>query len=581
MSDFIRGGSFLTETLAPEQVFTPEDFTEEQRTIAQTTADFIAGNVTPHLEQIEKLDYGLTRTLLREAGEIGLLGADIPEAYDGVALDKISSTLITENMARGGSFGLSHGAHVGIGTLPIVFFGNEEQKQRYLPALGSGEKIAAYCLTEPGSGSDALGAKTKALLSEDGRHYRLNGTKQYITNAGFADVFVIYAKVDGDKFTAFIVDRDTPGLSIGPEEKKMGIKGSSTCPVILEDASVPVENVLGEIGKGHQIAFNILNIGRYKLGAGCIGSAKWAIHLSTKYANARAQFNTPIARFPLIQEKIADMAIELYGAESVIYRTAGLIEKALEVKEPLQATAEYAAECSICKILASEMLDQVADEGVQIHGGYGYTQEYEIERMYRDARINRIFEGTNEINRLLIPDTLLKRAMKGEIPLLAAAQRLQSELFTLGVHMDDGVPLSVEADLVERSKKTLIFVAGLAVQKYQKALAQEQEILRNMADLVINVFAMESALLRAKKKLAQSNQEQASLSIDLARAFVNRRFGAIEQIAKQSLAAMEEGDTLRAQLSILKKLTRHLPVNEKALKRKIAQPFLEAEKYAL
>ncbi|ABZ82696.1 acyl-coa dehydrogenase [Heliomicrobium modesticaldum Ice1] len=581
MGDFIRGGHFLTESLSVEQIFTPEDFTEEQRTIAQTTADFIAGNVAPHLEAIEKLDYELTRSLLKEAGEIGLLAADIPEAYDGVALDKISSTLITEHMARGGSFGLSHGAHVGIGTLPIVFFGNEEQKQRYLPALGSGEKIAAYCLTEPGSGSDALGAKTKAIRSEDGRHYILNGTKQYITNAGFADVFIVYAKVDGDKFTAFIVDRDTPGLSIGPEEKKMGIKGSSTCPVILEDAKVPAKNLLGEIGKGHHIAFNILNIGRFKLGAGCIGSAKWALHLSAKYANARVQFNSPIAHFPLIQEKIANMAIELYGAESVIYRTAGLIEKALEVKEPLQATAEYAVECSICKILASEMLDLVADEGVQIHGGYGYTQEYEIERIYRDARINRIFEGTNEINRLLIPDTLLKRAMKGEIPLLAAAQRLQSELFSLGIHADNGMPLNIEEDLIERSKKIVLFVAGIAVQKYQKALAQEQELLRNIADLVIAVFAMESALLRAKKKLVQSGPEKAAMAIQLATAYIYQRITAIEVIAKKSLAAMEEGDALRAQLSILKKLTRHVPVNEKALTRAIAQPIIEMEKYSI
>ncbi|HEU4964459.1 MAG TPA: acyl-CoA dehydrogenase family protein [Bacilli bacterium] len=581
-----KGGAFLIEETAPADVFTPEDFNDEQKMIARTTADFIAGEVVPHREVLEKLDIDLTVKLLQQAGELGLLAADVPEEYDGLGLDKISSTLITENITRGGSFGLSHGAHVGIGTLPIVLFGNDDQRKRYLPELASGEKFAAYCLTEPGSGSDAQGAKTTAVLNAEGTHYILNGTKQFITNAGFADVFVVYAKVDGEKFSAFIVEKDYPGVSTGPEEKKMGIKGSSTRPLILEDVPVPVENLLYEAGKGHHIAFNILNIGRYKLAAGCVGSAKHAIELSSKYANERKQFGRPIASFPLIRNKLADMNIQAYATESMIYRIGGLIEAGMDGIDPnsgqavTKAIAEYALECSISKVFASEAFDFIVDEGVQIHGGYGFIQEYPIEQMYRDSRINRIFEGTNEINRLLIPGTLVKKALKGELPLLQAAQGLQEELMALMPTMiDEDVPLAVETDLTEKAKKIFLMVGGYAVQKYQMALEQQQEVLSNIADLIIQVFAMESCLLRAQKQIDSEGAEKAQHKVNMTRAFINDTFGKIELIARDTLAAMEEGDMLRTQLSVLKKLTRYTPQNMVTLKRELASHVLDQEGY--
>jgi alkylation response protein AidB-like acyl-CoA dehydrogenase len=585
----IKGGSFLIDQPAPTDVFTPEDLTEEHKMIAKTTEDFVKEKVWPVLEEIENHNFEHSVRLMKQAGELGLLGADVPEEYEGLGLDKISSTLITEKIALARSFGLTHGAHVGIGSLPIVFFGTEEQKKKYLPALASGEKIAAYALTEPGSGSDALGAKTTAKLSEDGKYYILNGEKQWITNSGFADVFVVYAKVDGEKFTAFIVERDFPGVSTGPEEKKMGIKGSSTRTLILEDAQVPVENLLGEVGKGHVIAFNILNIGRWKLAAGCLGSAKRAIEISVKYAKERKQFNTPIAQFPLIQEKLAQMAIKTFALESMVYRTAGYFEDSLnrvenaEGAEVAKAIAEYALECSINKVFGSETLDFVVDEGVQIHGGYGFMQEYEIENMYRDSRINRIFEGTNEINRLLIPATLLRKTMKGELPLLQAAQSLQEELLTMmpSLPEEEPAPLEEEAKLIDMAKKIFLMTAGLAVEKYQQKLEKEQEILRDSADIAIEIYAMESAWLRAKKALDKDGLENAQAKVDMAQAYVYDAFGRIEKKARRILSAMEEGDVLRTQLSILKKLTRHEPINEVALNRRIAARVIEAEKYVV
>ena len=585
-----KGGQFILEEVDFQSIFTPEDLNEEQKMIARMTRDFIEGEVEPHSEEIEKLDYELTVKLLRQAGELGLLGADIPEVYGGAALDKIGSSLIGENMVRGGSFALSHGAHVGIGTLPIVFFGTPEQKAKYLPSLATGEKVAAYCLTEPSSGSDALGAKTTAVLNAEGTHYILNGTKQYITNAGFADVFVVYAKIDGEQFTAFIVEKEFAGVSTGPEEKKMGIKGSSTRPLILEDVAVPIENVLGEAGKGHQIAFNILNVGRYKLGVGAVGTSKWAIELAVKYAKERKQFNTPIISFPLMRNKVADMAIRTYVTESLTYRTGSYLDQAtaelnLETyaaAEAAKAIEEHAIEHSIVKVFASEALDFVADEGVQMHGGYGYISEYKIEQIYRDSRINRIFEGTNEINRLLIPGTLLKRAMQGRLPLMQKLTELQKELAGYLPPLDlTEVPglLEAETNMLASAKKIFLMVGGAAVQKHMQNIDREQEILENLSNLVIVIYAMESALLRAKKTAANRGETAAQMQIEMTQAYFRDVWGDLEAWAKETLLAVSEGDTLRTQLSILKKLLRMPPVNTIALKRSIAERIVAAEQY--
>lgn len=587
----IAGGSFVLDDIDSELVVTPEDFNEEQRMILQTTVDFLEGEVLPKDEEIEKLDYELTLDLLKKAGELGLLSADVPEEYDGLGLDKVSSTIISETLARAASFGLSVGAHVGIGTLPIVFFGTPEQKKKYLPQLATGEKIAAYCLTEPASGSDALGAKTTAKLSEDGQHYILNGSKIFITNAGFADIFIVYAKVDGKDFSAFIVEKEMPGFSLGPEEKKMGIKGSSTRPLYFEDCKVPVENLLGEVGRGHIIAFNILNIGRFKLGAGCLGGAKEAIEHSVKYANTRKQFGTEISSFPLIGKKLADMNIRTFVAESMVYRTSGLIDHILKDldhsspdagKQSAKGIAEYALECSINKVFASEVLDFVADEAVQIHGGYGFTQEYKVERIYRDSRINRIFEGTNEINRMLIPVTLLKKAMKGELPLLQKVQSLQSEMMSMtpGSQSFEGT-LEQESHLLAQAKKLFLMVGGMAVQKLQANIEKEQEMLSNLADLMIEIYAMESVLLRTKKLIARQGEDKAKNAIQMTEVYLHEAFAKIEAIAKQCLVMVEEGDMLRTGLSMVKRLTRTSPINTISLKREIAQRVIQAEKYVV
>jgi len=589
---FAAGGGFLLGDAPPETATTPEDFTEEQRMFAETTQDFVEREVLPRDERIEKLDYELTRELLRKAGELGLLAADVPEPYGGLGLDKVSSTIITERLAQASSFALSVGAHVGIGTLPIVFFGDRRQKETYLPALATGEKIAAYCLTEPSSGSDALGAKTTARLNEAGTHYLLNGSKIYITNGGFADVFIVYAKIDGTDFSAFIVERGWPGFSVGPEEKKMGIKGSSTVPLYFEDVPVPVENLLGERGKGHLIAFNILNIGRFKLAAGALGACKEAIALSAAYANERRQFGRPISSFPLIGQKLADMNIRAYAAESMVYRTAGLVDGALKDLDYLapdaglrsaKGIAEYAIECSINKVFASEALDFVVDEGVQIHGGYGYIQEYKIERMYRDSRINRIFEGTNEINRMLIPGTLLKKALKGELPLLARAERFQEELLSFVPPSSFEAPLERETHLVRTIKSMFLFVGALAVQRYGLNLEKEQEALARLADLMILAYAAESVLLRTSKRVAAEGGEAASANaanaVAMTQVFAQESFDTAERLAREQLAAMAEGDALRTQLAALKKLARVQPVDATALKRAIAARVVAAEAY--
>ncbi|MCL4426130.1 MAG: acyl-CoA dehydrogenase family protein [Firmicutes bacterium] len=583
-----KGGSFLLASPKVEDIFIPEEFTSEQKMMADTGRSFVENEVIPLLPSLEAHEFENSVKLLRRAGELGLLSVEIPEEYGGLGLDKITATLVTESMAPAASFGVTLYAHVGIGTLPIVYFGNKGQKAKYLPALATGEKVSAYALTEPSAGSDALGIRTTATLSPDGKHYVLNGTKQFITNAGFADLFITYAKIDGEKFTCFLVERDTPGVSLGREEEKMGIKGSSTRQVIFDEVKVPVENVLGEIGRGHIIAFDILDIGRWKLGAGAVGSAKDVIRLAAQYARVRTQFGRSLSDFRLIQEKLAEMTVRTYAAESAVYRTAGLIEDAVSginhdapdyFAQAAKSIAEYAIEASINKVHGSEVLNYVVDEGVQIHGGYGYTQEYAVERYYRDSRINRIFEGTNEINRLLIPGTLVRRALKGELPIMPVLLRLQDELMNLAQPSFSGAVLEQEKYMLEMAKKMALMVSGLAVQKYQQKLEGEQEILTRLADMVIEIYAMESSLVRAEKAVQLYGLEAAANKVDMSTVYVHENLARIEDWAKTCLAAMEEGDMLRTQLSILRRLTRYTPVNLFSLKRRIAARVIEAERY--
>lgn len=580
----ILGGGFLTEDLSPEDVITPEDFTEEHKMIARTTDEFVEREVLEHVDKLEDHQFDYSVELLKKAGEVGLLSADIPEAYGGLGLDTISSSLITEHISRAGGFSITHGAHVGIGSLPIIFFGTDEQKKQYLPSLATAEKIAAYALTEPSSGSDAMSAKTTAVLNEAGTHYVLNGEKQWITNSAFADVFIVYAKIDGEHFSAFIVEREFPGVSTGAEEKKMGIKSSSTRTLILEDAEVPVENLLGEIGRGHIIAFNILNVGRYKLAIGSVGASKRALHLATAYANGREQFSTPISQFSLTKEKIGSMATGIYANESAVYRTVGLFEQRLgsltdedkqDGREFARAIAEYQIECSMTKYMATELLDFVADEAVQIHGGYGYMQEYEVERIYRDSRINRIFEGTNEINRLLVPGTLLKKAMKGELPLFQAAQNLQEEIMTMMPEEISAEGLNEEYHLLKNAKKIVLLGAGLAAQTFGAKIEQEQEILAKLADMVAEVYNMEATILRTDK----ADEDQESLKMLYTQVYTQEAFIRIESLAKEILVTIHEGDELRMMLSSLRRLARYNPKNTVAMKRKIAEHIIKEEKY--
>lgn len=566
-----KGGGWLLEV--PERVYTPEDFDESVKEIARTTRTFVEREVLPLLERMEHGELELNVPLMRKAGELGLLAIEVPEEYGGLDLPKVISTVVAEELSGSGGFSVTYGAHTSIGTLPLVYFGTEEQKRKYLPKLASGEWIAAYCLTEPGSGSDALAAKARATLSEDGKYYILNGVKQFISNAGFAHLFTVFAKVDGEHFTAFLVERDTPGLSFGPEEKKMGIKASSTRQVILEDVKVPVENVLGEIGKGHKIAFNVLNVGRYKLGAGAVGGAKRALELSAQYATQRVQFGRPIGRFGLIQQKLGEMASRIYAAESAVYRTVGLIDEALSGKKGAEAVMagieEYAVEASIIKVLGSEVLDYVVDEGVQIHGGYGYIQEYPIERAYRDARINRIFEGTNEINRLLIPGMLLRRALKGQLPLMQAAQRLQKELLEPSFEE----PEDLELHQVQNLKKLALMVAGLAVQKYGQQVEEEQEVLGAVADILIDAYAAESALLRARRLggVAQA----------MTRIYLVQALDRAQSLALSVLPRLVEGDEARVVYSAARRLTKRESADLVALRREVAEAVLEAQGYPI
>src|SRR4051812_24684397 len=585
----IVGGSFLIEERTTAEVFTPEDFTEEHRQIAQTTEEFARKEIVPMIERIEHKEFQVTRDLLKKAAELGLATVDIPEEYGGADMDKISSCIIADRIAVSGSFSVSFGGHVGIGTLPIVYFGTPEQKKKYLPKLASGDWVAAYALSENTSASDAMNARTKAVLSKDGKTWVLNGEKTWITNAHFADVFIVFAKVDGEKFSAFIIEKDFPGFSVGAEEKKMGIRGSSTAPLILNDCQVPAENLLGEIGKGHVIAFNSLNIGRFKLGAGVVGGARNALTNAISYAKERKAWGKSISDFGLIKEKLANMAIGVYVGEALAYRTVGMIETiladidknapdaAVQIRKGIE---EYAVECSILKVWGSEMIDSVVDEVVQIYGGYGFVEEYPAERAYRDARVNRIFEGTNEINRMITTGWMLKQAMSGKLALMPAIKKLMDEVLA-GPSMTDPLegPLAAERTLVINAKKIALFVAGAASQKYMMALPDQQEIMGAMADILIETFAMESAVLRTQKLVATNGEASAKLATAMTNVYLNDSFNKLEACAKKVIAAIAEGDMLRTQMAILRRGAKHEPVNVIALRQTIADRVLEAGKY--
>ncbi len=587
----ISGGSFLLEQRTPDEVFTPEDFTEQHLLIGQTAEEFAVNEIVPNIEKMEHKDFSITRDLLKKAGELGLSSAEIPEAYGGLEMDKVTAAVIADHIAKYAGFATTWGGHTGIGTLPIVYFGTEEQKKKYLPRLGAGQIVGAYALSEASSGSDALNCRARAELSKDGRHYILNGEKMWITNAGFADLFTVFAKVDGEKFTAFLVEKSFPGFSVGAEEHKMGIRGSSTCPIILNDCKVPVENLLGEIGKGHVIAFNILNVGRFKLGAMSVGGARMSLESAIGYAKQRKAFGKVIADFGLVREKLANMAVGIYTGEALVYRTVGMMDVALSevdksaadaAKETRKAIEEYAVECSIIKVWGSEMVGYVVDETVQIYGGYGFVEEYSAERSYRDARINRIFEGTNEINRLIITGFLLKRAMSGQLPLMPAIKKLMDEVLSgpsIGEEFDG--PLAEERKLVMSAKKLGLFVAGAATQKYMQAIQDQQEVMGAIADMVIETYAMESAVLRAQKIAERNGENAASLPIAMTRVYLSQAMEKIEAAAKKVIAAVAEGDMLRTQLAILRRLAKHEPFNTIELRQQIAQKVIERGKYTL
>jgi len=572
----LRGGAWLIEPTDARDVLTPEKLTDEHRLIGATTQEFVDQEVLPALDRLEQHDWALARQLIMRCGDLGLLGVDVPEAYGGVALDKVTSLLVSERMASAASFGATFGGQTNLTLLPLLLFGTETQKRKYIPKLLTGELIGAYCLSETGSGSDALGAKSRASRQPDGS-FLLNGEKMWITNGGFADIFIVFAKIDGEQFTAFIVERAFAGVTSGKEEHKMGLHGSSTTAVIFQDVRVPAENVLGEAGKGHKVAFNVLNFGRFKLGGMCSGGARAAIGEAARYAATRKQFGQPIATFGAIRYKLGEMIVRTYALESLLYRMAGMIDariavtphEAIDGSASLAVLEEYAIEASIAKVAGSEVLDYVLDENIQIHGGNGFVKDYPAERHYRDARVNRIFEGTNEINRLLIPGMLARRALKGDVPVIAAAKALQDELLgPPGLTSGDDSPLAEERRAVEAFKKTALMVLGLAMQTYGQKLGDQQEVLINVADIMIDVFSAESAVLRA---LAQAERTpQAALHVDAARVFVNDAAMRVDASARQALAAMTQGDTLRTMLAALRRLLKFAPIDTVTPRRRLA-----------
>ncbi len=582
-----RGGSFLIESCTPADIFSPAELTDDQKLIGQTAEEFGRNEVTPVIPDLEQHKPGLLPQLLKKAGEIGLLGGGVPEEYGGAALDKVASVQLAEKLSSYASFGVSQGAHSGIGTLPIVFFGTEAQKKKYLPQLATGEKLAAYCLSEPQAGSDAQNSRTRAVLSPDGKSWILNGQKMWITNGGFADVYIVFAKVDGEKFTAFIVERGFPGFSSGAEERKMGLKGSSTTALFFENCQVPRENVLHEIGRGHIVAFNILNAGRFSLGAYCMGGSKVVLETASKYAKERTAFGKPIADFGLIRGKLGEMAIRILAVESMIYRSAGLMDRAIAAdgsadksQQSMKVFEEYAIESSISKVHGSELLDFVVDEAVQIFGGYGFHEDYPVARSYRDSRVNRIFEGTNEINRMLIIQMLMRRATSGALPLMQAGAKLREEILA-GPSFEEPLsgPWSEEERLLAGLKKSSLLVAGAALEKYRDHLADQQEIVAALSDMVMECYAVESSLRRVQKAEAARGAQSTALMADAMRVYLHDSTDRVEAGARRALAAVLEGDMLRTQLAVLRRFLKREPVDTIAMRERVSAAVLTNDHY--
>lgn len=588
----MKGGEFLIKDQDANSLFIPEEFSEEQKMFGQMARDFIDSKVKPIVPKIDKQleNPDLIPNLMDEAGQLGLLGASMPEEYGGMGIDFNSETIITEELGKSNSFGVAFAAHTGIGTLPVLYYGTDEQKQKYLPGLISGEIKASYCLTEPDSGSDALAAKTKAVLTEDGKHYIINGQKMWITNAGFADLYTVFAKIDGEHFTGFLIEANTPGITLGDEEVKLGIKGSSTRQVFFEDVKIPAENLLGEIGKGHKIAFNVLNIGRYKLGAMVMGGSKAAIDSTISYANERKQFGVPISSFGAIQHKLAEMCIRTFVNESFTYRLSELLNSEIgrlvetgmdKAQAKLKAAEEYNIECALLKVFASEALDYVVDEAVQVYGGTGYSEEYPVARYYRDSRINRIFEGTNEINRMLAVGQVMKKALKGQLDLMGPAMKIQDELMSIPDFTDPDPDdhFFHEMKAIRNARKAILMVAGAAAQKFMMELENQQEILMNVADMAIDLFAMESSVLRTQKLISIKGLEAADLQMKMSKVFVQNAVERIAVAGKHALAGFAEGDELNMMLLGIKRFTKYPVINEIAYRKDIAKKIIEANKY--